>query len=239
MSLRWSVLFVALVIIAGCAKAPDLAGIGGAYNIIAPDRDLAVALRAGKTPKYWHAKGELIPGGLSVSEAQRLPGLHIRAGTSEYWFARQINASLLATPFLSWSWFSHPPIRGPHPVQMVVGFANTGSPKKSPWWAIMSSDFPKADRIVAIEWAETALGRGTVIGPLKNKDGYSYARYIARGGPEHGNRWWNDNADLALLHRQLWPEHPVQYTEVRFIGIRSNASNDPSDMYLSNLRLFR
>lgn len=103
----------------------------------------------------------------------------------------------------------------------------------------MSSDFPRADRVVAIEWAGTALGRGTVVGPTQSPDEYSHARYIARGGPEHGNRWWTDNVDLSLLHRQLWPNHPVKNTEIRFIGVWSSATQQPANMYLANLRLFR
>lgn len=223
----------------GCAKVPDLAGIGGTYNIVGPDRDLAIALRAGNPPSYWHLEGKPAADALSVSEAQRIPGLHVRAGASEYWFARELHASLLAMPYLSWSWLSNLPPAGPHPIRLVVGFANVDAPKKAPWWSVMSSDFPRADRIVAIEWADTALGRGTVIGPMRSKDKYSYARYIARGGPEHGNRWWNDNVDLSLLHRQLWPAHPVKNTEIRFIGIWSGKTKDPASMYLANLRLFR
>lgn len=236
---RWSILLPALAIISGCTKTPDLAGIGEAFNIIGPDRDLVVALRAGETPIHWHLKGKPGTNALSVSEAKHVPGLNVRAGSSDFWFARELHASLLATPYLSWSWFSNPPSAGQHPVRLVIGFADQDAPRKAAWWSVMSSNFPRADRIVAIEWAETALGRGTVIGPTISPDNYSYARYIARGGTEHGNRWWTDNVDLSLLHQQLWPRHSVKNTEIRFIGVWSSTTRQSANMYLANLRLFR
>ncbi len=239
MPFRWSFLLLALAVITGCAKAPDLAGIGGTFNIIGPDRDMLVALRAGETPDHWHLKGKPSSNALSVSEVEQVAGLNVRAGSSNFWFARKLHASLLAMPYLSWSWFSNPPPAGPHPIRLVIGFADQGTPRKAAWWSVMSPDFPLADRVVAIEWAETALGRGTVVGPTQSPDNYSYARYIARGGTEHGNRWWTDNVDLSLLHRQLWPQHAVKNTEIRFIGVWSSTTQQPVNMYLANLRLFR
>lgn len=227
------------MIVTSCAKAPDLAGIGGTYNIVGPDRELTVALRAGNPPLYWHLQGTPAANALSVREARQIPSLQVQGGAAEFWFARELHASLLATPYLSWSWLSNLPPVGPHPVRLVIGFADVGTPMKAPWWSVMSSDFPRADRIVAIEWADTALGRGTVIGPTPSPDKYSYARYIARGGQEHGNRWWDDSVDLSLLHRQLWPGHPVKNTEIRFIGVWSKKTKNPAKMHLANLRLFR
>lgn len=239
MPFRRNVLLLVLAIMTGCAKAPDLVGIGGAYNIIGPDRDLAVALRAGQTPIHWHLKGEPGADALSVSEAEHVPGLTVRAGSTDYWFVRELHASLLATPYLSWSWFSNPPTKGTNPIRLVIGFADLDSPQKASWWSNMSSDLPLADRVVAIEWAETALGRGTVLGPTQSPNNYSYARYIARGGNEFGNRWWTDNVDLSLLHRQLWPQHSIKNAEIRFIGIWASSTKQSARMYLANLRLFR
>ena len=230
---------IVLTAITGCAKVPDLAGIGGTFNVIGPDRDLTVALRSGDVPRYWHIDGKYSPGALLVSEAQHLPGLNVKSGPSEYWFVRELHASLLATPFLSWSWFSRPPSAGHHPVKLAVGFADVGTPRTAPWWSVLSSNFPRADRVISIEWAETALGRGTVIGPKRQTDKRSYARYIARGGPEQAEQWWDDSVDLSLLHRQLWPNHAVKNTEIRFIGIWSDGTSEPAGMHLANVRLFR
>jgi hypothetical protein len=226
-------------IVLGCARPPDLAGIGGSYNILGPDRDFIFAMRSSDLPAHWHSKGKLTPNSLSIDEVQRVPGLHIEASASDYWFTREIHASLLATPYLSWSWFASPPSKGRHPVRLVVGLADVGTSRKSSWWSLTDSDMPRADRIIAIEWAETALGRGTVIGPILHSEDYSYARYIARGGAEHGSRWWTDNVDLSTLHQQLWPDKPLKNTEVRFVGVWSSRSPYPASMHIANLRLFR
>lgn len=233
----FSIVVVSLVI--GCAKQPDLEGIGGAFNVIGPDRHLAVTLGAGDIPQHWHTLGEPPENILRVTEAQRVPALEIIPTSQDYWYVRDLHASLLATPYLGWAWLAISPRTGPHPIRLVIGFADTKSPRTAPWWKIMSADFPLAERIVTIEWADTALGRGTVIGPKVGPDDKSYARYIARGGPEYSNRWWNDSVDLSLLHRQLWPNSSVQHTEVRFIGVWSVATNQPVSMYLANVRLFR
>lgn len=223
----------------GCARPPDLAGIGGAYNILGPDRDFVVALRSSDLPTHWHSKGKLTPNTLSIDEVRRVPSLRIDAHDSEYWFTREVNASLLATPYLSWSWFASPHTQGAHPVRLVVGLADVGSSRKSSWWHVAGTGMPRADRVVAIEWAETALGRGTVIGPTLHAEDYSYARYIARGGAEHGSRWWTDNVDISTLHRQLWPNKPLKSTEVRFVGVWSARSSFPASMHFANIRLFR
>lgn len=223
----------------GCARPPDLAGIGGSYNILGPDRDFVVAVRSNELPTHWHSKGKLTPNTLSIDEVQRVPGLRVDASAAGYWFTREVHASLLATPYLSWSWFASPPTQGAHPVRLVVGLADVGTSRKASWWTIAGSDMPRADRIVAIEWAETALGRGTVIGPIRHTEDYSYARYIARGGAEHGLRWWTDNVDLSTLHRQLWPDKPLKNTEVRFVGVWSSRSPNPASMHIANIRLFR
>lgn len=228
-----------LMILTGCAKAPDLAGIGGSFEVLGPDRGFVAQLGSGTPPDYWHLEGEPSRGSLSITEARGVPALGVRPGSSDYWFVREVNASLLATPFLSWSWYSEPPTSGTHPVRLVIGFANAGSSRSSPWWAVMASDLPRASQIVSIEWSETALGRGTVIGPKTRQDDRSYARYIARGGVEYANRWWTDSVDLSLLYHQLWPGLTTRNAEIRFIGVWSKGSRDSASMFLSNVRLFR
>lgn len=234
-----SALLAVSFIVLGCARPPDLAGIGGAYNILGPDREFVVAMRSSDLPTHWHSKGELTPNALSIDDVQRVPSLRVDANASAYWFVRKVNASLLATPYLSWSWFASPPVQGANPVRLVVGLADVGTSRKSSWWHLAGSNMPRADRIVAIEWAETALGRGSVIGPTPHAEDYSYARYIARGGAEHGSRWWTDSVDLSTLHRQLWPGNPLKNTEVRFVGVWSSRSPYSASMHFANIRLFR
>lgn len=233
------VLLVISMLVLGCARPPDLAGIGGSYNIVGPDRELVVAIRSGEVPTHWRLKGKPPSNALTIDDVQRVPALRVNANTADFWFAREVHASLLATPYLSWSWFASPPPSGAHPVRLVIGFGDVGNSRKSSWWPLIGSEMPNADRIVAIEWAETALGRGTVIGPVLHGDDFSYARYIARGGTEHGSRWWTDNVDLSTLHRQLWPDKSVKNTEIRFVGVWSSRSVYPASMYIANLRLFR
>lgn len=228
-----------VLVLAGCAKAPDLAGIGGSFDVLGPDGNFAAKLGSGAAPAYWHLEGAPSEGSLSVSEISRVPALGIRPGPADYWFVREVNASLLATPFLSWSWYSEPPVSGAHPVRLVVGFATATSSRSAPWWAVISSDLPRASQIVAIEWSQTALDRGSVIGPKIRDDDRSYGRYIARGGAEYASRWWTDSVDLSLLYRQLWPGRVIRDAEIRFIGVWSMSSRDSASMYLANVRLFR
>lgn len=236
---RQGMVLAAILFILGCAKAPDLEGIGGAFNVIGPDRKLAVTLGSGELPDHWHTLDKPSGNVLRVTEVQGVPALEVIPTSTEYWYVRELHASLLATPYMSWSWLPVPPTVGAHPVQLVIGFADATTRRKAAWWQLMASDLPVADRTIMIEWSDTALGRGTVVGPKREASGQSFARYIARGGAEFANQWWTDSVDLSLLHRQLWPHKPLKQSEVRYIGIKSHATIQPVSMYLANVRLFR
>ena len=88
-------------------------------------------------------------------------------------------------------------------------------------------------------WNETALGRGSVIGPRTDGKHPESARYVARGGGEQANRWWVDADDLSLIHRQLWPRDDPADMDIRFIGIAVHAAKKPATMNVAAIRLMR
>lgn len=227
-----------LFLLGGCAAPPPATPLGGELRILGPDAPFALAIGRGTVPEGWQAAGTVPPQALAIDETAGTVGLRITAGKTGFALLRPTHASLLATPFLSWAWHAQPPRQGILPVQIYVGFHDRGLPSRKAWWQVGGDETP-VDRIVTIAWDDSALTRGTVIGPSRTDGQPARARYIARGGSEQANRWWLDTVDLSQIYRQVWPDGDPAEVEITVIGIAALPSADPVGLRIAAISLAR
>lgn len=234
----WLCAVIALVL-AGCAPARDAAPLGGSLSVLGPDQDFIEAVSQGELPPGWEISGDMPANALSIHQIEKFRALSVRADGRPFALIRRTQASLLATPFLTWAWHTQPPNNGTHPVRIIVGLSDREGKPARHWWQVGNSDAGKVTRIIEMAWNETALGRGTVIGPRVDGEHPESARYVARGGGEQGNRWWVDAVDLSLIHRQIWPKDDPANMDIRFIGIAVHGTKRPAMMNVAAIRLMR
>ncbi len=186
--------------------------------------------------------GTLHESQLQVMDMQGVPSIKVTNGSDSFVVVRRIQAMMLATPFLSWSWNIEPPSTPRyHPVRLVVGF-NGGDPLHSSrgseplrW---LGSDLPPHDRALSLTWGESALQRGTLSLPPK-PDSRAATRYIVRGGRENAGSWWLETVDLYDLYCRIWPGDEAEKTQVVFIGVAAAGKRPPAPAYISGIVLSR
>ena len=229
-------------LLAGCSAPRDAVPLGGTLEVLSPDQTFIEAVSVGELPPGWEISGDMPEGALSIHAVDGYRAVTATPGATPFAVLRRTNASLLATPFLSWAWHAQSPSGGAHPVRIIVGLVDRSAKPDRAWWQ-MGGD-TGTTRVIQMVWNETALGRGTVIGPRIEEGKPQSARYIARGGPEQAGRWRTDAVDLSLIHRQVWPNDNPATTDIRFIGIAVQAArpaaNAPSpSMSFAAVRLMR
>jgi hypothetical protein len=200
------------------------------------------ALEPSALPPDWVTEGTVVHGQLAVVDRDGIPALMVVNGGHNFIAAKPTRASLLATPYLSWSWNMEMRHSGTHPVRLVVGFR--GGNRRSPAWSSSppaSTDhaLPAHDRAIVIAWGDSALQRGAIVTPDPTKLPQAPARYTARGGRENAGSWWLETVDLSDIYRRSWPEDDAASAQITFIGIASSAGDPPSPAFLSGIRLSR
>jgi hypothetical protein len=238
-SLGWTGVMVLALSLSACTAPRFAAPVGGALDVMFPDQSFIEAISNGEVPGDWVLSGSVDAQTLSIRQIDRFTALSVHAGNQPFALVRKINASLLATPYLSWAWHAQPPAHGTHPVSILIELTNREAISDRSWWKIGGEGAGNANRLIVLTWGETALGRGSIIGPIRQEDHPETARYIARGGPEQANRWWVDTVDLSLIHRQIWPADDQSLYDIRYIGISVQAAKSPAAMNLAEIRLMR
>lgn len=145
-----------------------------------------------------------------------VPTLEVRTGPAQSIAVRRIDAMLMATPYLSWAWNLSDHGVGIHPVRLIVGFKGGGS--KQTTFREQKDGLPAHDRALTLVWGDTALRRGTLTRPNKNRP-FEAAVYTVRGGRENTRKWWRDTVDLSDLYKQAWPNDDRRAIHITFIGI--------------------
>ena len=167
--------------------------------------------------------------------------LQIKTTEANAAFLRRVNAQLLATPFLFWSWsvINGPPV---HPVRLVIGFADEdvevsetvngeiifGRPKLPPF-----------SRTLTLVWEGSALQRGTLSAEPARRNGKPRARYVVRGGRESRNQWWTENLNLSRLHSIAWPDVDTTRSRIVFMGISTTGGSLSGTMRIAQFKLSR
>jgi hypothetical protein len=179
---------------------------------------------------------------LQIVVKDGVPSLKITNAEDTFIVVRRTKAMMLATPFLSWSWFIEPPsTSGYHPVRLVIGFYG-GNPasrsRGSQPFRWLESSLPAHDRAISLTWGESALQRGTLTTPPPGSTNAA-ARYTVRGGRENAGSWWLETVDLSDLYRQVWPKDDSAKAQVVFIGIAAAAGRAPAPAHVSGIILSR
>ena len=195
-------------------------------------------------PRDWIIKknGNLNMSQLRIVTKAGKRTLKITNAEDSFIIVRRTNAMMLATPFLSWSWLIEPQSpSGYHPVRIVIGFYG-GNPrshiKRNRSFKWLGNSLPKHDRIISFTWGESALQRGTLIIPTKDKTNIAPA-YTVRGGRENTGSWWLETVDVSTLYRQIWPEDNRASARIVFIGMTTVAGSPSAPAHISGITLSR
>jgi len=231
---------VALPLAAVAACAGPSGSPGGA------DRLAVLGLDSASTPGLasgqWHVESAapLPLGRLTVVNRDGVPALRVTSGPDALAVVHEVDAALLAAPYLSWSWNIDRQSSGLHPVRLIVGFRG-GYPEsgrlKRGWISWERTFLPPAERTLAIVWADTALQRGNLTVGTEGPD--AMAVYTVRGGRENAGAWFMETVDLADLYTRAWPEDDLAHTKVAFVAVAAGSGPQPVSAYVSGIKLSR
>lgn len=153
---------------------------------------------------------------LGTVTLQGVPAVELKSTGATTVAVRRVDAMLLATPYLSWSWHLSDHGTGIHPVRIVVGFQG-GRPEGGDTDPL-GGGLPAHDRALALVWGDTLLRRGSISLPPAERPTQA-PLYTVRGGRENTRRWWLETVDLADLYAQAWPDDVRKQARITFIGI--------------------
>ena len=205
-----------MLAITGCAGPVPI-------NRPAPEGHLAVMGPAphfdlSAPPKDWIISTDNANGraALTMTKLQGVPALELRSTDTVTVAVRRVDAMLLATPYLSWSWHLSDHGSGIHPVRLVVGFQ--GGAASGAETEPLGGGLPNHDRALALVWGDTMLRRGTLSLPPADRPTQA-PLYTVRGGRENTRRWWLETVDLSEFYAKAWPGDDFRHVRITFIGI--------------------
>ena len=172
-----------------------------------------------KLPSDWvvdsKGDGDVAPDAINIENRVNGAILTLHTTRQRFVLARRTKATLLATPYIGWSWRMTASTGHESDIRMIVAF-HGGNPESRSWggepFAYLGSALPPFDRAIAILWGRSALERGSL------STSSTIPEYVARGGPEHEETWWSDNLDLAALYRKSWPDDRIERARIMFVG---------------------
>jgi hypothetical protein len=217
-----SILIVMLTVLSvtGCATAtfePNRPGPEGQLAILGPNSSFKLDASPKDWPKDWIVSTDNSSGRAALSKVvlEGVPAVELRSMDTVTVAVRHVDAMLLATPFLSWSWNLSDYGSGIHPVRLVVGFqGGVINGAEDP----LGGGLPSHDRALALVWGDTMLRRGTLSLPPADHPDES-PLYTVRGGRENTKRWWLETVDLSQLYASAWPNDNFAQVRITFIGI--------------------
>jgi len=173
---------------------------------------------------------------LRLGSLDDAPTLQIASTEKGFALVRRINATLLASPFLGWSWKVSAPVDKDNPVRLIVGFegGNSGSNAgKRESLFNFRAVIPEHDRSMALVWGGTNDVKGLI--DASN----ATPRYFVRSGSDAANRWITENIDLSRLYRRLWPNDNLVNVRIQFVGFASGVRPVPAIAEFSDLAIYR
>jgi len=198
-------------------------GPGPNFNLDAPPKDWIISTDNSSGRKA-----------LSTLTLQGIPALQLESTNTVTVAVRQVDAMLLATPYLSWSWNLSDHGQGIHPTRLVVGFQ--GGAGENDATKSLGGGLPNHDRALALIWGDTMLRRGTLNLPTAERPTEA-PLYTVRGGRENTRRWWLETVDLAQLYAQAWPGDNFKQVRITFIGIAAAPKMPPVQGRVSGILL--
>ncbi len=219
----------------GCVVPQAEVGPEGTLEVFGP-----MALAPGPTlPDDWVLESDAARAtgrNIAVSGGDGSATLTLTTGASRFVLARRVKATLLASPYIGWSWQMTPASGREADIRLLIGF-HGGNPESRSWgsepFAHLGTNLPPFDRAIAIMWGSSALERGSL------STGASIPEYIARGGPEHAGQWWSDNLDLAALYRKAWPNDRIERARIMFVGFAVGENTAAVQANFGDIVLYR
>ncbi|MDA1088749.1 MAG: hypothetical protein O3A85_00325 [Proteobacteria bacterium] len=231
----FSISLVALVV--GCAQPHVSTAPVGTMDVLGP----VPAFEPNALPLDWVRVGNIAQGQLSVVTRDGVPAQKVINGKQSFIAVKPTQASLLATPYLSWAWNMAAHDKDVHPVRLAIGFlgGNPQSQSQAGSQDIDRAGLPPHDRAVVIVWGLSALQRGAISIPKTTVGRQAAAQYTPRGGSENTDSWWFETVDLSDIYRRAWPGDDAGKAKITFIGIAAAPARKPTAAYISGLRLSR
>lgn len=235
---RFSASLAVCLVFVACS--PPEAGIqlGGSLSVL----PIGAAFDDQSLPDDWITSGHIPDGHLAGNSKLGSATLSVTATSSPYIVARRVKANVLATPYLSWKWQLQKGNWKYHPISLVVGFRGGGETKPRTGLTdalFPSRSFPKFDRLLVMQWAPSALMRGSLKTSPMSSGEIRRSVYTVRGGPENAGRWWTETVDLSALYQKSWPSDQISASRIAFIGVASAQTTVPATAFISDLRLSR
>lgn len=230
-------LILVLLGLEACAKPLMVTAVqpDGSLEILGPGPGFAETFESGQ----WASSGDIGPASLVVTEKSGIRAIMLVPDDREFTILRPVDAILLSSSYLGWSWFLETDAMESPDVSIIVGFL---SPKGSPE-APSFDDLPEAagktpaNRALELRWSVSALQRGNLSTLKPGEEGLP--RYNVRGGRENTGRWWRESVDLARLYKLLWPGEDLARTRIVFVAIQAGSNRMNAPAYFANLHLFR
>ncbi len=223
------------VSLGGCVVPQAEVGPEGTLEVFGP-----TALADGPIlPDDWVLESEGVRASgrnIAVSGGDGSATLTLTTGPSRFVLARRVKASLLASPYIGWSWRMAPAAGREADIRLLVGF-HAGNPESRSWgsepFAHLGTNLPPFDRAIAIVWGNSALERGSL------STAAAIPEYTARGGAEHTDQWWSDNLDLADLYRKAWPNDRIERVRIMFVGFAVSENTTAVQANFGDIVLYR
>ena len=219
-------------LLSGCAPGVVPVDTEGKIDVLEPTPEFAIR----RLSDDWVIEGRAGPAQAFVATDGERRILKVSSGRERFLVVRRIQANLLATPYLTWSWNMEPEPDTVHSVRIVIGSDGGGSSGGHPVEPF-GTDLPRYDRAVVLAWGVSALMRGSFDLPAPTV--HRAPVYLVRGGIENTGKWWQEAVDLGDIYRRLWPDGEHGQVRVASIGIAAAATTRPGSGSFSGIRLSR
>ncbi|MGB8274126.1 MAG: hypothetical protein WCF16_02525 [Alphaproteobacteria bacterium] len=245
-----------LALLAGCATAPKPSSSIGAiidpYGqtvLIGPDAGFDPA----RPPPGWRLG--VVGGGtrpasrVKVAEKAGVLALRWDSDAQETLLGRDVQAPLLAMPYLRWGWYLEPGLLDPVvrqvvqedtpdptgtgvPLRLLVAFRGGGAVESGAAASPLAAGLPAFDRAVSLEWSLVALPK---VGRQAGNDAVAF--YVIRQGASAIGRWVVETVDLSRIYAELWPQDRLGDVSVVFVGVAGGGLGIPSAGYVAEVAL--
>ena len=194
----------------------------------------------GKIPNDWVLEGssyeKVYTRNLMINDRGGTPTMRLTPTKKSFVLLRRTKASLLASPYLGWSWNIYNPSGQNFPISIIVGFYG-GDPTSRSWGSrplvYLGTKVPPYDRTIAIVWGTNSDSKGNI--KIRNNKPF----YIAGIGASKNNNWLNENIDLSKLYRRIWPTDDVVKARIMFVGFASASSSSSAIAEFGDVVLYR
>lgn len=170
---------------------------------------------------FWHQ-----PMDIEFVKKDNIPAIKLSTNDTASMLIRHVEISLEEYPLLSWRWFIEQPIVSEldettregddHPARFFIAFETLSG----------------ESRHMEIIWGnKLKAGDYKYIG--------QFPHYVAGGGDENTNRWFEEDVNLLEIYHKIWPDQrPARMTEIGLF-CDSDDTDTQSVSYFANVRVKR